>query len=258
MTNDDMLQKIQNLNVDTTLTHHGVKGQKWGLRRFQNPDGSLTPAGRERYGSKGKSIANWIRGKKAENKATKAGPVSKEAQAAQSKINNLDSKEKRRIFGNDGKIDLSQLSPDELRAVNERIRLEQEFHRLTTGNAKPKQTAVQTTQQILNLLNNTNGIIDQSGKLYNSAITIGEFLKGKPIDANRFNMGDKNKNGPTVIWKNDNTKDKDKGVKLKDDPLTKVVKNMSKKNKQEVVRENIQEIQKLVEDTVNLSKKKKR
>ena len=71
-------------------------------------------------------------------------------------------------------------------------------------------------------------------------------------------MGDKNKNGPTVIWKNDNTKDKGEGVKLKDDPLTKAVKNMSKKNKQEVVRENIQEIQKLVESTVNLSKKKKR
>lgn len=258
MANDDMLQKIQNLNIDTTLTHHGIKGQKWGLRRFQNPDGSLTPAGRERYGSKGKSIANWIRGKKAENKATKAGPVSKEAQAAQSKINNLDSKEKRRIFGNDGKIDLSQLSPDELRAVNERIRLEQEFHRLTTGNAKPKQTAVQTTQQILTLLNNTNGIVDQTGKLYNTAITIGEFIKGKPINVNRFDMGEKKKNGPTVMWKNDDKKDKGEGVKLKDDPLTKVVKNMSKKNKQEVVRENIQEIQKLVESTVNLSKKKKR
>lgn len=34
------------------LKHYGIKGQKWGRRQFQNKDGSLTPAGRERYGSK--------------------------------------------------------------------------------------------------------------------------------------------------------------------------------------------------------------
>lgn len=31
------------------LYHHGIKDQKWGVRRFQYEDGSLTPAGRERY-----------------------------------------------------------------------------------------------------------------------------------------------------------------------------------------------------------------
>lgn len=33
------------------LAHHGILGQKWGVRRFQNEDGSLTPEGRKRYGS---------------------------------------------------------------------------------------------------------------------------------------------------------------------------------------------------------------
>lgn len=37
--------------TDPGLEHHGIKGMKWGIRRFQNPDGSLTEAGKRRYGT---------------------------------------------------------------------------------------------------------------------------------------------------------------------------------------------------------------
>lgn len=37
------------MRVETELYHHGIKGQKWGIRRYQNPDGSLTAAGRKRF-----------------------------------------------------------------------------------------------------------------------------------------------------------------------------------------------------------------
>ena len=35
--------------MDNELMHYGIKGQKWGVRRFQNEDGTLTPAGRKKY-----------------------------------------------------------------------------------------------------------------------------------------------------------------------------------------------------------------
>lgn len=35
--------------MDNSLIHYGTKGMKWGIRRYQNKDGSLTPAGKKRY-----------------------------------------------------------------------------------------------------------------------------------------------------------------------------------------------------------------
>lgn len=32
------------------ISHFGIKGMKWGVRRYQSEDGSLTPEGRKRYG----------------------------------------------------------------------------------------------------------------------------------------------------------------------------------------------------------------
>lgn len=35
--------------ANTVISHHGIIGMKWGVRRYQNKDGTLTAAGRKRY-----------------------------------------------------------------------------------------------------------------------------------------------------------------------------------------------------------------
>lgn len=39
-------------NYDNELYHHGDKGMKWGVRRYQNNDGTMTPQGKKRYSDK--------------------------------------------------------------------------------------------------------------------------------------------------------------------------------------------------------------
>ena len=72
---------IVNQNEPTIeLYHYGIKGQKWGIRRFQNPDGTLTAAGRKRYLNSDGSLT-----KKGE-KAKKNPTVSKQLEVESSKI----------------------------------------------------------------------------------------------------------------------------------------------------------------------------
>lgn len=45
----ELFASLKHSDLDDFFAHSGIKGQKWGLRRFQYTDGSLTPEGRKRY-----------------------------------------------------------------------------------------------------------------------------------------------------------------------------------------------------------------
>ncbi len=94
------------------LEHHGIKGQKWGVRRFQNEDGTLTPEGDKRYNKNEPTFKV-----KMKNAAKKTGIfVKKQVQ--------------RKLDERRGKSPAAGLSDSELNERLQRMRKEAEYTRL--------------------------------------------------------------------------------------------------------------------------------
>ena len=68
---------------ELVLIHHGIKGQKWGIRRFQNKDGSLTTAGKKRV-AKLESQYISLTGKKINSQSAKPKTIEERTKELQS------------------------------------------------------------------------------------------------------------------------------------------------------------------------------
>ncbi len=118
---------------ESELYHHGILGQKWGVRRYQNEDGSYTEAGKKRYGKSSSSQSDDY--KNAHNVK-----------------------------------DTSTLSDQELRTVINRLSMEQQYSDLKTkSNVIVKgssyvATAATVVGTFLNLYNNSDKLISTGKK----------------------------------------------------------------------------------------------
>ena len=112
------------------LAHHGIKGQRHGIRRFQNYDGSLTAAGKLRYsvGNGEKSISKKVDPKSAAK--LKKRQVKEDAKLERLKIKESAKNEKRKEKLEKKKSHISNkeyvktLSDEELKAINARTTAE--------------------------------------------------------------------------------------------------------------------------------------
>lgn len=179
------------------LLHDGQKGMKWGRRRYRNYDGTLTPAGRERYGvgpavqnvtrklsrkerKAQKEIARKASVKAAEKAAKQATEESKRAaeevrQAKEELRKEREDYEQKKASdaaghataeGNAQKkldADLAKMNNDILRETNNRIKLEQEYKSLVHPKDNTQREgfikrAAANVQNVKGIISNVNDI----------------------------------------------------------------------------------------------------
>lgn len=125
------------MNYYNELQHAGIKGMKWGVRRYQNKDGTLTDAGKKRY--------------------------------------NKNMSDDARVASELKKKKVSELSNSELKKLNERKRLEQEYSRLNPS----------TISKGWKFVAGAAGVMGTALAVYNNSnqlIKIGKTVGDKVID----------------------------------------------------------------------------
>lgn len=118
-------------DFDDVLQHWGIKGQKWGVRRYQNKDGSLTPQGRKRYGSLEEAVgalnAARIKAKrKKQLKKARAAAAEKRKADEEAKVK----AEQRKKDVDDGKVSARDMTADELQRRIDKLNLEKRYKQL--------------------------------------------------------------------------------------------------------------------------------
>ena len=144
------------------LYHWGIKGQKWGIRRYQNPDGSLTEEGKVRYGGNSYDKLNQNQKDRYYADLTKArvavyDTASKTASGVKGIANDISDIP---IMKEKGKVSYSNypnMSDKELQDRAKRLELEHRYSDLN-GDTKYEKSGSEKAREILQTVGAVAGI----------------------------------------------------------------------------------------------------
>lgn len=172
LVNKDLLNKKSNVKhsytvvtEDDELYHHGIIGQKWGVRRFQNSNGSLTAEGRQRYSKSGltQQETNTVL-----NEAGNIARNSSNASKSMTKIKKSEEAKKREKekTEEDAPKKVEEMSDKELREFLNRYDMEQRYERIQNERKKDILTGQEKVQEILEVTKDVAAIAVSAATIY--------------------------------------------------------------------------------------------
>lgn len=157
-----MVYYVGSIPFDGGLSHFGIMGMKWGVRRFQNRDGSLTLAGKARYGRGGeeRSGDGWsAKTTKVYRKSPDASTTNSILRSSQKMLKDsaeiAERASRRRNPTKKFKSNVSKMSDDDLRKRVNRLNLERQYAQLTGEDtrygAEVAREVLQTTGSLIGI-----------------------------------------------------------------------------------------------------------
>lgn len=176
------------------MQHHGVKGMHWGVRRYQNRDGTRTAAGKKRYNTDKGSSKNTnkkkvstrkggfgsVIGKKLSDRKKEALKAKQAKETLKEKQNNeAYEAEKQKALKSGSASDVlkfkGNLTPQEMQASLSRIQWERSMKGIADKDIAESR---EVTNKYVNTLNKVTDVISTTSKAYNTVANVYNAFSG--------------------------------------------------------------------------------